>query len=471
MAVPAALPVVLLDPSDAELQGFSCVRDVMDWANMADDQVAAFATLVGAGLSVSEVAMVRISEIEAAFQGAQVGNGPVLPVHFSRLRLLHRACRLAAGLPAEDTSLGALLPASTQSKAPAPPKPASKLKLSSLVDTQLDGDLQELPPAEVQDMFQHYARRRGAPPHKDHEPTEDQLSAVHQLLRADRAPYVDFALFGPHGRRLLKKLSHAAHLYMPHDGSWRKAELPGPPSIDDWWRSWMVFRCSLLLLNAVKPEPLELYGEHIRTLATDYGPACWFLVYQADVRMRSEEFERLRRRTAMEGQPDFDPSAPWGTVFDLAVREKDFWDAEVHQKSLLFLARVRTPAELTHDGTAQPGRGFTRQLVDAAWPDARRRRQGGPPRPAAPPPRRADDRLPLATPAPPARPPAGQQRPKQKASKKQQRVKPKKEAADKSGEICNMWNAGHCTPGACPHGRQHVCDKCGGIHRRINCPN
>ena len=109
---------------------------------------------------------------------------------------------------------------------------------------------------------------------------------------------MDFALFGPHGRRLLKKLSHAAHLYNPQDGSWRKAELPGPPSIDDWWRSWMVYKCTLLLLDAVKPEPLELYGEHIRSLATDYGPACWFLVYQADVRMRSEEFERLR--------PDFE---------------------------------------------------------------------------------------------------------------------------------------------------------------------
>ena len=84
-----------------------------------------------------------------------------------------------------------------------------------------------------------------------------------------------------------------------------------------------MYRCTLLLLDAVKPEPLELYGEHIRALANDYGPSCWFLIYQADVRMRSEEFERLRRRTAIENPWGWDPDAPWGTIFSIAVQERE----------------------------------------------------------------------------------------------------------------------------------------------------
>eukprot|EP00974_Lingulodinium_polyedra_P089267 8656269-Lingulodinium_polyedra.AAC.1 len=58
----------------------------------------------------------------------------------------------------------------------------------------------------------------------------------------------------------------------------------------------MVLRTTLLLLRAVSPEPLDLYGEWIRKLTETYGTSCWWIIYRADVRMRSEEFERIRRR-------------------------------------------------------------------------------------------------------------------------------------------------------------------------------
>ena len=62
----------------------------------------------------------------------------------------------------------------------------------------------------------------------------------------------------------------------------------------------MVFKCTLLLLGSVKPERLDLYGEHLKSFLTTYGPRWWFLIYQADVRMRSEHFERIRRRLHIE---------------------------------------------------------------------------------------------------------------------------------------------------------------------------
>eukprot|EP00969_Alexandrium_andersonii_P179539 7936688-Alexandrium_andersonii.AAC.1 len=52
----------------------------------------------------------------------------------------------------------------------------------------------------------------------------------------------------------------------------------------------------MLLLKQCSPEPLDLYGQHIRSLHETYGSEVWFLIYQADVHMRSEEFERIRRR-------------------------------------------------------------------------------------------------------------------------------------------------------------------------------
>ena len=202
-------------------------------------------------------------------------------------------------------------------------------------------------------MFATYRKERGEYPHEDHEPTPDQLAAVQQLISAEAAPYVDFSLFGPHGRRLMRKLHLVAHHYEPSDGSWRKQDLPGPPDFATWWRCWLVFRCTMILLRQAKPEPLELYGELIRDLSQNYGPSCWFLVYQADVRMRSEEMERIRRRIAIENtDPNVDLT--WGTMFLAATKSKTFWDTEVREKALLYLTRVRNRTETLDDGTAAP---------------------------------------------------------------------------------------------------------------------
>ena len=63
---------------------------------------------------------------------------------------------------------------------------------------------------------------------------------------------------------MLKKLMFIAYRYNMHSGEWARQELPGPPDFSTWWKSWMVLKTTFLLLDAVAPEPLELYGEFIR---------------------------------------------------------------------------------------------------------------------------------------------------------------------------------------------------------------
>ena len=87
----------------------------------------------------------------------------------------------------------------------APAAPATKkTKLSSLVDPSADAELAKLSEADVRARYEHYARTRGGHPHPDMEPTDEQLSALHQLIAAGGAPYVNFSIFGPHGKRMLK---------------------------------------------------------------------------------------------------------------------------------------------------------------------------------------------------------------------------------------------------------------------------
>eukprot|EP00969_Alexandrium_andersonii_P317416 14023334-Alexandrium_andersonii.AAC.1 len=71
-------------------------------------------------------------------------------------------------------------------------------------------------------------------PSEDIEPTQEQLSAVDQLVRSGSLPYVDFSLFGPRGKRAERKLSHVALSFNMAPGTWIRQEQPGPPNVEAW---------------------------------------------------------------------------------------------------------------------------------------------------------------------------------------------------------------------------------------------
>jgi hypothetical protein len=235
------------------------------------------------------------------------------------------------------------------------------------------------------------------------EPSTDQLAAVQELLDGGQPPYVDFAVFGTHERRALRKLTDSAFQYNAIDGSWKRRELDGPSSFPQWWKSWLVFRCNLMLLQAALPER--------------FGHDRWFLIYQGDVRMRSERTERLRRNMheLTQGRfPEYSPTHPWGYMLQAAAQDRDFWDDEVRTPCLLYAARGA--AANTH--------------------------------------------------------PRGRNMPTASVQPKRQRTGA--HAAQSGGgggpgrEVCHNWNRGACqTP--CPQGHIQKCLTCGGDHPREQC--
>ena len=101
-------------------------------------------------------------------------------------------------------------------RATAYPAPVAKpVKLSTPVDSTLEADLVPLTPGVVDDPFARHKRSRGESPHRDHELSPDQLGAVLQLVNSNHVPYVDFPLFGQHGRCMARTLSHIAHQCEP----------------------------------------------------------------------------------------------------------------------------------------------------------------------------------------------------------------------------------------------------------------
>jgi hypothetical protein len=320
-----------------------------------------------------------------------------------------------------------------------------------LVNPVNKANLTKLTDIEVSDMFEKYAATMGAAPAQDCEPTSEQLSAVNQLIQGGEAPYVDFSIFGPYGRRFLKKLSISTSHFVPELGSWKTTEQPGPPDFQSWWKSWNVFRTSMLLLSAAKPAQLDSYAEHIRKQVEDYGQTCWSIVYQADVRMRSEEFDRIRRRLSIayfkldpsaRTLNNFQPTEPWNTIFqeshpDASHSSDRFWQVEIKDKCNAFLTHVRTWAQVMDDGTSHgQGSGY-----NGTFPGGKRYKQGGKSQ--------------------------GKGWPTDKKSERWDHDKHKSPdsdvylSKDKHGfEICNNYNSGKCQL-PCPSSRAHACKSCG----------
>ena len=370
MAMPQTAPGVGfpgIDPSSEEMSTITTVTDIFDWIGSSKAFIEAANTALGGGVPrIRDLVAIGTKDWQAVSDSIKVGDRLMSPIERGHFALLRRIIRLRVQLPANDDSGTSSGPVGTTLAIPgaaAPPLPLAeaRIKLSVLVDPAMDSELIRLSGLETRIMYDKYVSVRGAEPKEEIDPTTEQLSAVKQIIDAGLAPYVDFSLFGPYGKRFLAKLSMVAWSYQPN-GQWLRRELPGPPTFEYWWSSFRVLRTTFLLLGAVDTELLDNYGELLRGFHNTYGPEAWFIIYMADVRMRNEHFERIRRqverqhdREELAGiKSEFDVAKPWNTVFAKAVADKDWWADNLHRDAMLYLGRIRTAAQITDDGTAQP---------------------------------------------------------------------------------------------------------------------
>ena len=153
--------------------------------------------------------------------------------------------------------------------------------------------------------------------------TIQQLSAVHHLINTERPPYTDFALLRPYGMRTAKQVKLAVNT-IDSAGKLQKEEIYGPGNIQSWNASYNVLKVILISLNAVTRAIVQNYQDFINLMAQEYGPLCWPLLYQSDVRCRSERTVRLRALAISEHnkavtagtptQSPMDETRPWNIV-------------------------------------------------------------------------------------------------------------------------------------------------------------
>ena len=380
------VPAEGIDPTVDELQQIGDVAGIFSWLGSEESQRTAALRVLGGGqprlrdlvhlladLWHDTVRELRVPQgkTERDLTALEVGHvGMVRRIPRPRLGLSYTDPKAA------DSALVVHSPR-TRVLAPSPSKRHGRATAQALGSSGSSVGLRARAPsqAKVREMFTDFVRLRGAIPSEDIEPTLEQVSAIHQVITTDVVPFADFSYYGPHGKRLPHKLTYVNWTFLP-DGSWQWKEVPGPPSLEFLVGVFLgVPRCTSCAGCGTSQDPGQ-HGEMVRGHSTLYSGA-WFVVFNADVLLRSEQFKRLRRKAERDhaaagtagGASDYDPAKPCRTVFAIAVANEEWWNENMHRPTMFYLTRIKSASTVVEDGTGppdlsvaiEPGSGNTRR--------------------------------------------------------------------------------------------------------------
>jgi len=361
-----------MDPTQAELDAFNTVAEIATWLGIEGDTEDA-STDLGSLLRLiglrgdhhpRALAAIGTTDIEAVLAIWRVGEPAAAPTPALRAQAgeLGRLARVRCGREPtfaeaerrrkqleEVTLLQAQAAAQSAGAASGGSPKASprKVKASQVINQMDEADLSILDPAALKRSYEIFTAKMGALPSHDHECTAEQVSALHSLASSGAPLYVDLAVWGPHHYRLLKKIKLSGMQIMPN-GVLHNIELAGPPNFEMWEKCMTVFKTGCIQLELLSPARVEAYMNVIKSYNSRYSHGCWHLVYQADVRMRLEHAERVRRRgesekanaTAAGLHHDYVDKNPWEWVWSKMPEESRFWREELEEPCMLVLART-----------------------------------------------------------------------------------------------------------------------------------
>ena len=348
-------------PGAVELQQLTSLENIVQWAGLDETVWRVVSNHLGSVPSIRVMSGMPLATIRYAFNSLRIsttsGERSLTPVEAIQVGLVWRVSRQAMGLEDIDPMADPAATPTTTGVASAGSS-AKKVKTSSVLDQLDESEIELLSKAQLDEAFNNYQDITGAEPMPDAEPTPEQIAAIHaKVIVRGEAPYADFSVLTPFGRRVQKQMKARA-FQLQQDGTFKALDIPGPPSFEAWTACWEVYRTCLLMLRhpdrSTSPPSSKLvatsacldeYFKRISKLNADY-PECWHLLMQAEDKVRAEMFERFRRQLSkayIEGRLPmgitFDAKAPWTGVFVFAARNWEYWHEHVTKPAQDFLAR------------------------------------------------------------------------------------------------------------------------------------
>ena len=310
-----------MEPSGAQLEAMTSVSHVLTWALVPQAVQTAVAGELGFELTEPprSLACFAKADLETAVKAVKVEGVPIRPGFVAKVVMGWDVARKATGVEKTAAQVQKEKEDATENQKHklellklqySAAKPASVTSVTTCVTVTVSQVLDQMseviaPMMSQSDLIEAHGRfekrLEGEFP-REEAPTDQQLSALSHVIGVLLLiGYADFAVFGPHGNRLLRKLVMCG-LIPCADGTFRKLELRGPPDFQTWLACFRVLRAALIMLGYVGVHALDQYERHIARLHAEFGSQCWPLLYQADTRMRNEQFIYMRRELTVEAE-------------------------------------------------------------------------------------------------------------------------------------------------------------------------
>merc|ERR1712194_576359 len=176
-------------------------------------------------------------------------------------------------------------PADAAPSVVAPGAATERGKISLVLDQADDRHYAPLTAEQRAKYRQNHVTLTGGPPLDGRAPSTEQLAAMVTKLARGEAPYVDFGVFTPHGKRLMKMHRFEAQVFV--DNELVNKQMKGPSTFEAWKESWLVFRALMISSVTITSATLDRYAQGIEQLVHQH-PNYWGVIYCADEIMRGE---------------------------------------------------------------------------------------------------------------------------------------------------------------------------------------
>ena len=327
-------------PTPEVLGEWQIIEDARKWAALNEEVHKKFLAYLGDSelSNLPLLASIGPMVVRRAIGDTRPGEGEgreCTPIEKSRIGLLYNAVRCKFGLELVDvvsvqvTGVGATQALPEERGVPSSENPLLKVKLSTVLDQSSDAEVQLLPAETLFQKRSTYRMAMGGDPLERHNFTDTQLSALSRRVAGGGVPYADFAVWGPYGSRIERKMKFKSS-FRDAAGNWRIVECPGPATFEVWEECWEVFKAAAIADGIASPATLDIYSAEFRSRCKEYAK-CWHLCVEADVIARSEQLVLERRKQesfhAVSPQAsNYNPLQPWNSVIRAVALDTAFWD-------------------------------------------------------------------------------------------------------------------------------------------------